>query len=470
MFSQLRSRLIFTYSLVIIIVLGIVCASIIVYIIRNPTIDRQTFTRLEQTIDYVLRQSIIQNSTQNNISKIILRTDNQVDVRVLILSPEFEIIHDSRDASEEFLSPKFRTSVPSRRGVAEDLGGKIWQFVWRPLEDGSYLIMSTPRIPRISLLFSQRLRDVLKDDLLPPLIRGGFFALLIALVLSFWMANWISSPLKKISDSVKEFPNKAFKKVSIEGPEEVKSLSVAFNKMSDEVVASQQSQRDFVTNVSHELKTPLTSIQGFSQAIIDGTVSEPENLEQAAGIINNEAERMHKLVLELLDLARFEAGTIRLKNEQINVEKLLQKVNARFLLKAESTGVTLTCIQDKNYWITGDSERLLEVFSNLVDNAIKNTASGGSVFMETTQIGRDLIVTINDTGVGIPVDEKDRIFERFYQIDKSRSGTENRGSGLGLAISNEIILAHSGEISVKSKEGQGSSFMVKIPLKMSENS
>jgi len=465
MLSHLRSRLLLTYSLVIIVVLGIVGASLILFILRNPTIDRQTYIRLEQSIEFVQKQSLIQSSTQVNLSHIIQRIDDQADVRVLIISPESVILYDSRINSEDLIHPNLRKTLPSRRGIVLDPGNKAWQFVWRPLEDGGYLIMSTPRIRRVSLLFSQRLRDVLRDDLLPPLIRGGVAALLIALILAFWMAKWISSPLKQMSESVNDFPNNAFNKVPIEGPEEVKSLSMAFNNMFDQVAASQKSQRDFVANVSHELKTPLTSIQGFSQAIIDGTIGTSDEVEQAALIIHKEADRMHRLVLELLELARLEAGTIIMKHDQIDLNAILNNVIERFFHQANHDGVILTYLQSEESWLYGDGERLMQAFSNLVDNALKNTPNGGFVSIEANQTGTDLTVSIRDTGVGIPDGEKARIFERFYQIDKSRSGDKERGIGLGLSIANEIILAHSGSITVLSEEGQGCNFMVKIPLK-----
>jgi len=465
MLSHLRSRLLLTYSLVIIVVLGIVGASLILFILRNPTIDRQTYIRLEQSIEFVQKQSLIQSSTQVNLSHIIQRIDDQADVRVLIISPESVILYDSRINSEDLIHPNLRKTLPSRRGIVLDPGSNVWQFVWRPLEDGGYLIMSTPRIRRVTLLFSQKLRDVLRDDLLPPLIRGGVAALLIALILAFWMAKWISSPLKQMSESVNDFPNNAFNKVPIEGPEEVKSLSMAFNNMFDQVAASQKSQRDFVANVSHELKTPLTSIQGFSQAIIDGTIGTSDEVEQAALIIHKEADRMHRLVLELLELARLEAGTIVMKHDQIDLNAILNNVIERFFHQANHAGVILTYLQSEESWLYGDGERLMQAFSNLVDNALKNTPNGGFVSIEANQTGTDLTVSIRDTGVGIPDGEKARIFERFYQIDKSRSGDKERGIGLGLSIANEIILAHSGSITVLSEEGQGCNFMVKIPLK-----
>jgi len=240
--------------------------------------------------------------------------------------------------------------------------------------------------------------------------------------------------------------------------------------MTDQVQHSRQSQRDFVVNVSHELKTPLTSIQGFAQAIKEGAVSAPEELQQAARVIFTEADRMHRLVLDLLDLARFESGTVSLESSPVNIAQLANNTIDRFEPQANQAQVTLERQVEDMPLLIGDGDRLAQVVNNLVDNAIKYTPVGGQVSIIAHQVDEQAEIIVSDTGPGIPADFLPRIFERFYQIDKSRRGGSRRGVGLGLAIAREIVLAHFGSIAVESIPPQGCQFVVKIPFAHSDDS
>ena len=150
---------------------------------------------------------------------------------------------------------------------------------------------------------------LLTDELLLPLLEGGVIALLLSLILAFVIARWIADPLQQLVSTAQAFPQGTAMPVDARGPHEVQELTRVFNAMMTRVQASQKSQRDFVANVSHELKTPLTSIQGFAQAIMDGTVDTPEARKQAAEVIYNKSGRMHRMALDLLDLARLERAS-----------------------------------------------------------------------------------------------------------------------------------------------------------------
>ena len=259
------------------------------------------------------------------------------------------------------------------------------------------------------------------------------------------------------------------KPIPLEGPAEVKELGKAFNEMVHRVQASQQSQRDFVANVSHELKTPLTSIQGFAQAILDGAVPNEQSLHQAAQVIYDESSRMHRMVVELLDLARLDSGIAEIERLPVNLNTLLQAIYEKFQPIAQQAQVTLRLHLGVLPEIQGDGDRLAQVFTNLVDNAIKFTPPGGTVTLSSQVTDDCVYLSVEDGGPGIPAGERERIFERFYQTDKSRRGDRTRGVGLGLAIAREIIQAHGGAISIgepaaSKSSAYGSVFVVKIPL------
>jgi two-component system sensor histidine kinase ResE len=229
--------------------------------------------------------------------------------------------------------------------------------------------------------------------------------------------------------------------------------------MSAEVRVTQQSQRDFMANVSHDLKTPLTSIQGYSQAIIDGTARDPA---RAAEVIYDEAGRLNRMVIELTDLARMQAGQLTMRMTSIDVSQIASAVAHKLTVVAERKGVMLQVESPPMPAIDGDGDKLVQVFNNLIDNAIKFTPGGGHIRVETRLNQGGVEAIVQDTGIGIGQAELPRIFERFYQVDKARG--PKRGTGLGLAITYQIIQTHNGRIDVESREGQGTTFTVWLPL------
>jgi signal transduction histidine kinase len=216
------------------------------------------------------------------------------------------------------------------------------------------------------------------------------------------------------------------------------------------------------------LKTPLTSIQGFAQAILDGAAQTPEALQQAASVIFNEAGRMHRLVMDLLVLARLEGGTADLQKAPVDLGLLLNNIIDKFKLQAEQANVRFNLQLGPLPTITGDGDRLSQVFTNLVDNAIKYSPAGGQVTIFAALAGADVLIQVRDSGTGISPEDQKRIFERFYQVDKSRRGGSGRGVGLGLAIAHQIVTAHHGRIWVDSAPGQGSTFSVSLPVMQGE--
>jgi len=255
-------------------------------------------------------------------------------------------------------------------------------------------------------------------------------------------------------------------RLEVEGPDEVRSLAEHFNVMADEVKSSRQAQRHFVANVSHDLRTPLTSIQGFSQALLDGTAQEEPARQAAARIIHDEAAHMNRLVEQLLELARWDAGRIALRMDSVDLHQLLATCVERMQWRARAEELALTLRVAPLPSIQGDGDRLAQVFTNLLDNALAHTQAGGSIALAGVALQQQsaVEVSVTDTGPGIPPEELPRIFERFYRVDKSRAGSRRRGAGLGLAIVKEIVEAHAGEVRVESVIGLGTRFIVRLPL------
>jgi len=291
-------------------------------------------------------------------------------------------------------------------------------------------------------------------DLLPRLLWAGAVALFVSIILAAVMACSIARPLERVTQAAEEVAAGNYEpKLEASGPEEVARLARSFDSMARQVQAT--------------LQSPLTSIQGFSQALLDGTAGDKEARRRAATIIHEEAGRMQRLVDQLLDLAQLEAGQVALKREPVEMDGLLRACASRFAPQAQELGVALQVeVEPDLPLILGDAGRLEQVFGNLVDNALKHSgldAGEGRVVLRAGR-GEDVVLcSVTDNGRGIPAEELPRVFERFYRLDKSRVQGET-GAGLGLAIGREIVQAHGGRIEVESVEGLGTRFVVELPV------
>ncbi|WP_394218000.1 two-component system histidine kinase PnpS [Halobacillus trueperi] len=230
----------------------------------------------------------------------------------------------------------------------------------------------------------------------------------------------------------------------------------------------EQMRKDFVANVSHELKTPITSIRGFSETLLDGAMKDEKMLEQFLQIILKESGRLQSLIQDLLELSKLERDDFLLNVEQIEVQRLLNDLLPIVEQHAEQRQVKLHASVQGNTWIQGDSSRLKQVFMNLLTNAINYSGDEGEVTLEFQETENHVTIKISDNGVGIPEEEISRIFERFYRVDKARSRNSG-GTGLGLAIVKHIVEAHEGTIHVESEVDVGTAFYVELPKKFTEN-
>jgi two-component system, OmpR family, phosphate regulon sensor histidine kinase PhoR len=221
-------------------------------------------------------------------------------------------------------------------------------------------------------------------------------------------------------------------------------------------------RRDFVANVSHEFKTPLTAIQGFAETLLGGALDDLANRTRFMEIIREQAQRLARLTDDLLKLSRIEAGRLDLESGPVSVAGLVNGCVESARLKAESKGLRIMVeLPEALPAVRGDAVQLGEVLQNLVDNALQYTPPGGRIDVTAYSNGHEVIFTVADTGIGIPESDLERIFERFYRVDADRS-REAGGTGLGLSIARHIVDAHGGRIWVESAVGQGSRFRFSI--------
>jgi two-component system phosphate regulon sensor histidine kinase PhoR len=226
----------------------------------------------------------------------------------------------------------------------------------------------------------------------------------------------------------------------------------------------EQVRRDFVANVSHELKTPLTSIQGFAETLLGGALDDPQNSRRFVEIIRNHAVRLGRVTDDLLKLSRIEAGKLELEFQPVSLFDLAGGAVESARPRAERNQLSLSfdCAPDLAH-VRGDANLLREVVQNLLDNAIQYTPAGGKIEVSAALTDGFAVVTVADTGIGIPEAEQARIFERFYRVDAARS-RELGSTGLGLSIVRHIVEAHGGRVGVESAVGRGSKFFFTVPL------
>jgi two-component system phosphate regulon sensor histidine kinase PhoR len=225
----------------------------------------------------------------------------------------------------------------------------------------------------------------------------------------------------------------------------------------------ERQREEFVANVSHELRTPLSLIKGYVETLLDGARDNPEVAERFLKIIERNTDRLDFLIQDLLTISALESGRMKLDLSPVNLWALVEKVFTHLHVKAENKSVTLR--NDLPEFVTqGDANRLDQVLTNLVDNAIKYGRSQGLVTVSGSQLeSGELEISVRDDGPGIPAEALDRVFERFYRVDKARS-REQGGTGLGLAIVKHIVQAHGGEVWAKSDLGKGTTFFFTLPL------
>lgn len=238
--------------------------------------------------------------------------------------------------------------------------------------------------------------------------------------------------------------------------------AVAVLRDQTETERMEKTRRDFIANVSHELRTPLTSIQGYAETLLDGS-TENNHSREFLEIIRKNASRMSRLTEDLLTLARVESGEQRFDKEPVTPSELLHDAVESFQEATRAHGIELQVEDAAKNLVSADREAIHQVFSNLIDNALKYAGSGGRLILGARQAERGVEFYVRDFGVGIPSEHLPRLFERFYRVDKARS-RESGGTGLGLAIAKHIVLAHGGTIRAESELNHGSVFLFTLPL------
>ncbi|MEE8419235.1 MAG: HAMP domain-containing sensor histidine kinase [Dehalococcoidales bacterium] len=470
---SLRMRLVLSFTLVV--VLSLTIAAVAVTVVLQSSRDRLSMERLNDIARpiFVQVQALargeeawnqvvvhLREQAQNN-SVYIFLTD--ADDKVIIQVPPRPNIPKQ---TEEIPLGEYPDGVHSQQGTFNNLEGH--RFLYSAYSISRLFdYQRQNRFANIVLAVPQGETTAILAPLAGLFLRVGLVVLVISIIIALFLARSAYRPMRLIAEAVDKIAQGEYDhEIPVSGPREIRNLAKQFNEMVTKVKESQQQLRHFVADVSHQLRTPLTSIQGFAQAILDGTADNEESRQKAAQVIEDESKRMIRQVEELLELSRMQSGQLQMAGELVDVKELLYHCLEVFSLRAEEKEITVRTGIEPLMPVRGDVDRLEQVFSNLLDNAIKNTPARGEVTIDAHNNNQGLVhVTIADTGPGIPPEQLLYIFERYYQASGLRSGY-----GLGLAIAKEIVTGHGGKIEAESNPGEGTRFIVTLPSSVSTSS
>ena len=323
--------------------------------------------------------------------------------------------------------------------------------------NGDYIgvVFSTAPVSAIRSLMSMLSKLYLFSAIFPIILM--FFAI-------FALTYRLTKPLKLMSEAAKAMARGDFsKRIPVMSDDEIGELSVSFNQMTNSLVQLEGMRKSFVANVSHELKTPMTTIGGFIDGILDGTI-EPDRQQYYLTIVSDEIKRLSRLVQSMLSMAKLESGEFVLRPELFDLRELVCTIVISQEQRIEKQELNITGLDEiESISVNADRDLIHQVIYNLVDNAIKFTEPKGTINFALRADNKKVEFSVTNTGKGIPEAELPYVFDRFYKVDKSRSANKN-STGLGLYIVKTIVKAHGGSISVTSKENSFTTFCVTLPI------
>lgn len=400
--------------------------------------------------------SPILNMLADTIDATVLVTNAKG--RILVTAGTPDVRHTTGEEHIGRVLPKIQNDVYYEVG---NLGGLYQHRQYTaavPVRVNDSLLLGYVFISSPADAFAQTLTSNLKIYLYSVL-----GALLLSLAFVWLMTDRFVRPLRQMAAATRCFARGDFSpRIKVKGRDEVAELGRALNSMAVSLSSVETMRRSFIANVSHELKTPMTTIAGFMDGMLDGTIP-PERQSHYMQIVSDEVKRLSRLVRSMLDLSRIDSGELKLNRGRFDLTEIVCSVLVSSEQRIDQKNLHITGLEDsQRVEVEGDYDLMNQVLYNLVDNAIKFTNEGGDIDIRLSHSGDRVLVAIRNTGDGIPATEMPRIFERFYKSDRSRSLDKN-GVGLGLYLVQTVIRLHGGEVSVRSVEGEFTEFSFWVP-------
>jgi signal transduction histidine kinase len=464
---SLNFRLMAAFTLVIIVTIG----SVFFFTYQTTRheisqVEKNLETLQDRRIETELRQYYFIEKSWEGVQSLVVHCGNLYGRRIILTDKDNMVVADSEEAlmgssytEDKDIQPTVLVLGPGR------MFGML--FPTNPTESiepalTEYVVGVLRVLPGDTADINASALEITYNSIGQFFIWGGLVAIAIALLLTFFLSRYILAPVKALIHATRHFGRGDFsRRVEPRDKGELGELAQSFNSMAADLERTERLRRNMVADVAHELRTPLSNLKGYLEAISDGVV-EPD--EKTIRSLHEEASSLSRLVDDLQELSLAEAGEIKLVKQPVDIIGLIKDTVAVMQAKAADRGLTLlTDVPVKLPVVIIDAHRIKQVLSNLLENAIAHTDKGGRITVAARQGEQQILVSVTDTGEGIPAKDLPFIFERFYRVDRSRT-RKTGGSGLGLTIAKRLVEAHDGTIEVKSEPGQGSIFTFTIPV------
>ena len=440
---SLRFRLLVAFTLVILVALGVV------YFFVSQTAGGEIHRYVERSeqarfgrVAFELYRYYREHRDWEGIQPYVEQWGSLYERRIILTDSTGVVIADSQG---ELLGQQYHPDAPGRRLSPSREGSGVGTF---------YISPETSAVFPSPLSLSQTINRFL--------LWGALLAIAIAFLFTFFLSRRISAPVKALTLATRQLGRGDLsQRVQSKEKGEVGELAQAFNAMAENLERGEQLRRNMIADIAHELRTPLSNLKGYLEAIRDGVVGpDPDAIRS----LDEEANLLSRLVDDLQELSLAEASELKLDYQMEDIIKLLKQTVAVRQTQAAAQGVLISADLPKKLPLVNiDSRRISQVLLNLIDNAITHTRQGGIITMAARRLDNWVEISVEDTGEGIPAEDLPNVFERFYRVDKSRARATG-GAGLGLAIAKSLVEAHGGRIEIRSEEGKGSRFSFTIPV------
>lgn len=391
----------------------------------------------------------------NNIGARIYLSDSAGNI-FYSSQNEYEILLEKNTVPPNIIEEISQTGIYCETSQFSDLYNEQAYTVGLPL------VIDSATVGNIFIACSSQSLQTYQTRMIQIVIISCLIILILSCIIVFIFTANIVKPLKQMAIIAKQYGRGDFsQKLEVKGKNEIVQLAQAMNAMGNNLAFIEQSRHNFIANISHELKTPMTSISGFIDGILDGTIPQNQQ-EHYLTIVSEEIKRLSRLVHTMLNLSKYETGDLTMKFVPCNLMQCLAQVVFAFENAINRKGIKIKGLEQTDIWIYADQDLIHQVLFNLVENAIKFTDEGGIISFSWTKESTETTLNIRNTGNGLSQEEMNKIFERFYKTDTSR-GLDKSGVGLGLNIVKTIVHLHNGNIAVHSEQGKYTEFGVTLP-------
>ncbi|WP_053360721.1 HAMP domain-containing sensor histidine kinase [Bacillus sp. FJAT-27251] len=453
----IKRRLVWSYLLLIlftVILFETIILSALIYYYQEGV--KQALRDQGAMFASFYEQELMEGSFSENAEEFLYQYRFLVDAHVQLINMNGKIVaetHQSTNGNMLYFEDVQSSLNGSVAFLTSKLDGEKVMSVSFPLESGGTSVGAI----RLTTSLEPMGEVYLKNAVI--LLSIGGIVIIVAAILSFFLANTITKPVSQITQAAEQMASGEFStRIQTKKNDEIGKLAETLNYMAGQVQEHEKVKNTFIASVSHDLRTPLTSIKGW--AVTLHSLTEDEFHREGLEIISNESDRLNALVTDLLDLSSLSSGKLSFMFHDVKIGLLIQEVVHQLQPRAEDKGVHLEAeISAETGVMKADGNRLKQALINLADNALKFTPPGGKILLKLEEEAHDAVISVADSGKGIPEDEMASVRNSFY-----KGKSKGAGTGLGLAICEEIVKGHHGQFSLTSKEGVGTTAEIRLPL------